>query len=70
MEINMGKYMRHIVEKDGRYLVGHVVNGVCRYSTSVYDAWFTNDISTANRVARKLKGRRRTFNYLTGVVES
>lgn len=69
MKIDMNRYKRHIVAKDGKYLVCVTENGIMRFSDSYYDAWFTDDIDKAIAVANRIKGTRLTFNSLTGVFQ-
>lgn len=64
MEVDLRRYTRCIVEKDGEYLIG--LCGRPRWSKSPYDAWHTRTKENAIRVALKLGGRLMLFNPIAG----
>lgn len=63
-------YDRYIIERDKEYLVAvaYPQKLLTRWSISPWDAAMIEDKSEANRLARRVKGRVRQFNPVTGVL--
>lgn len=70
MSVDMSKYDRLIIEKDRRYLTG-VKDLRPQWHWSPYHAWWDKHgrRETTKGIARKLGGRVRRFNPITGEVK-
>ena len=68
MKVDLNEYERKIVQKGRLYLYCAGGDGSLQLTNSKYDAWRNRHAEKARMVAKKVGGRVRTFNPITGDV--
>lgn len=66
MKVDLSEYERKIVQKGRLYLYCAGGDGSLQWTNSKYDAWSSKRRDKAVMVAKKVGGRVRTFNPITG----
>ena len=68
MSVDIRRYTRVIIRKNGQYLQGKEMSGRLAWNSSRYTAWYTRDADTARKVAVKTGGIAMLFNPVIGKV--
>lgn len=69
MSVDIRRYTRVIIRKNGQYLQGkEMMSGRLAWNSSRYTAWYTRDADAARKVAVKTGGIAMLFNPVVGRV--
>ena len=68
MSVDIRRYTRVIIRKNGQYLQWKEISGRLAWNSSRYTAWYTRDADAARKVAIKTGGIAMLFNPVVGKV--